>query len=407
MDDFLNCEAPGVGNTGVREYIIPKNKKSYSIDWNSCTFDCIEYDAQGIPLNKSIPFINDLLTILKSDYMYDVQEVELGGRYGYKSRLCVHPGVTLYFCGPENLYGRKTTFLDMTGRGCDIFNSKTEWFEFLSFMFKENLNTNFTRADFAIDDFYGEEISMDELFTLIKDGFFKRRGTPKSLIRWNINDINDYKKGCTVYLYSNASKVQLCIYNKHAEQLAKDNLENYTPQWVRYEMRFKKENAHEQMTKYYNILKQEVYGITSEESTGLFLSSSLFELLKLYEPTNDSNKSRWVLHDGWNNFIGDISKIEFERNITKKNEIIKTKEYFMNNYGKFLNKLYLCYDFDYIIEFIKQTMLNKTNKLEPEDIMEINDLRKKNGLEVYDNLDVSLKLVDIIVNSKILDRFDY
>ena len=104
-------------------------------------------------------------------------------------------------------------------------------------------------------------------------------------------------------------------------------------------MRFKDDKAHEQLLAFYNCLLREKFNLDSYLSVPKLISSSMYELLRLYIPTNDSNKSRWEELPEWLNFVGDVKNIKFERNKSHISNILKTKEYFEENYAKFLLKL--------------------------------------------------------------------
>ena len=176
------------------------------------------------------------------------------------------------------------------------------------------------------------------------------------------------------------------------EQRYKDNVVFDTPQWLRYEMRFYDEAAEGELTKFYTCLLNEKYGYGDGIPMSDLLSSSLYELLKLYEDTNDTNKARWEEKKEWLDFVGSVKHIEFERPESRINKIIKTKKYFEDNYTKFLNKLYLATDFDYVIAWMKKAMFDNVKRVEGEDIAEVNGLRMDLGLEPISDDGVKRKL---------------
>lgn len=393
-----SVENPHFCNTGVQSY---NNEKSYSIDWLRFTTGKIKFN-DCYPKNISIPLINELLKVLKSDFSYDELDVQLGGFYGYRSRMVVSEGITIYFCGSPNKYGELTSMIEITGTGCDKFNSIDDWFELITFILSDSLDGKSTRIDLAIDDFYGKEISSKKFFDVIKGNFFKRSGSPKSKIEWIINDWNDYDLGTTVNFYSKSSNIQLCVYNKKAETKAKKNLEINTPQWIRYEMRFYEDQADKQLRFFYNCLLNEKFEKNNCKSISQFLSNSLYELLKLYKPCNDSNMSRWVELTEWKDFISDIGMINFDRRKTKISELLKTKIYFENSYSRFLSKMLLLLGEEYFLLWLKNMIFIKRDSLEPKDLVSVNELRIKLGFDKLSKQD----FINNIESLRILNKDD-
>ena len=314
---------PPYCNTGVQSYIVPQLGLSYSIDWLRFTTGKIQFGMDGEPKNSSIPIINKLLNLMKCNHTYHELELVPKALFGYKSSMVVAEGITLHFNGPMNKFGEKTTMIEISGAGCDHLVSLDDWFEFMSFILSDEFDCRSSRFDLATDDFTGKNISGEMLFNILRRGFFKRSGSPKSKIHWETSNLDDYSDGTTVYLYAKSSSIQFCIYNKMAEVKAKKDIETNTPQWMRYEMRFYDDKAHEQLLVFYNCLLREKFNLDSSSSIPKLISSSMYELLRLYIPTEDSNKSRWEELPEWLNFIGDVETIKFERNKSHRSNILK------------------------------------------------------------------------------------
>ena len=392
---------PPYCNTGVQYTISPHLDKSYSIDWLRFTTGKIKYGTDGEPTNTSIPLINKLLTLLKSYYNYFDLELVPGGLYGYRFRMYVSEGLTIYFNGPLNKKGEITTMVEITGTGCDKLSTIEDWFELMSYILSDEIDANITRIDLAIDDFYGKEIASNYFFDVIKKGFYKRSGSPRSKIEWIINDWKNYDEGCTVNFYAKTSDLQLCVYNKKAEVKAKKDKDTDTPQWMRYEMRFFDTQAQAQIRSFYNCLLKEKFNLSSCSSIASFLSSALYDLLKLYIPSNDKHKDRWEENPSWLKFIGDLTHIQFDRNKSKKNSILKTKEYFENNYAKFLLKMYLVFGKKFLMLWLLDFMFVKRDSLEAKDFISINDLRHDLNLKLLTSDDIFLEISRLeVINSE-------
>ena len=312
--------------------------------------------------------------------------------------MVISDGIKIHFYGPPNKRGDVTTMIDISGTGCDRFKSLFDWYNLIKFCIEE-LNCNCSRIDEAVDDFYGESITYKTFFDICKQGFYSRSGAPKTKPEWIINDWNNYDYGCTINWYSKTSSIQLVSYNKMAEQKNKNNPIPNSPQWLRHEMRFYEEQANKQLKTFYNCLCYEVMGEFNENSTGFskYVSSALFECLKLYEPTNDTNKARWKIHPGWNKFIGDISGIKFERPKSKNDKILKTKVYFEDSYSKFLLKMYLTFGKEYFNLWLRDFLFNNRNKLEPEDYIAVNELRHELGLHILNVNSIVIKAAEMQV----------
>ena len=310
-------------NTGVQSYIVPQFELSYSIDWLRFTTGKIKYGIDGEPTNSSIPIINKLLKLMKCNHTYHELDLVPKGLFGYRSSMVVSEGITLHFNGPINKHGEKTTMVEISGAGCDHFETLHDWFEFMSFILSDEFDCRASRFDEAVDDFTGKNITGAMVFNILRRGFFKRSGSPKSKIQWVTSNLDSYGDGTTAYLYSNTSSIQFCIYDKMAEVKAKKNKETNTSQWMRYEMRFYDDKAHEQLLAFYNCLLREKFNLDSYLSVPKLISSSMYELLRLYIPTNDSNKSRWEELPEWLNFVGDVKNIKFERNKSHRSNILK------------------------------------------------------------------------------------
>ena len=156
---MISPNDPPLSNTGVVIYNIDENHdKHYSIDWLRCTTGSIPI-VSGKLTNKGIKMINELLHVLKSPFEYDELRIENHGINGYKSKISVLPGITIYLNGPVNKFGDVTTMLEISGEGCDVFQTTDDWFELLTLIKNVDYDFKSKRIDMAIDDFYGKQIS--------------------------------------------------------------------------------------------------------------------------------------------------------------------------------------------------------------------------------------------------------
>ena len=406
-----NSQIPPMGNTGARiynsnnlnyefGYFNPENKISYSIDWITLVTTKIQFGLDGEPINTSIPIINELLKVLKSYYNYFDLKMEYSGKR-YRSKIVVSPGIIIFFNGSPDKRGDPTSMIEISGEGCDKFNSFNDWYLLVKFCIEE-LNCKCTRLDVAIDDYYGEQINYNEFFDLIKDDMYTRTGTPRNKIDWHNNSLKTYDLGCTVTFYSTSSNINLVSYNKMAEQIDKNNPIPNSPQWLRHEMRFTKEQGDVQLRVFYECLLKEVNGEISDNSTSFskYASSALYTCLKLYSKKDGTNPDRWIEHPGWLNLIGDISDIKFIRPKTKTSNLFKRMIHFTESYSRFLLQMYLLFGQEYFNLWIKNIMYKNKKRLEAKDFIEVNDLRNSLDLPFISLFSINNQVSDLAITNE-------
>jgi len=124
--------------------------------------------------------------------------------------------------GGESQKGR--WLLQLTGKGCGLVD---DWPSLQSFL--EDLGAEVSRVDLAVDFLHGEH-TVDDVLSLYEQGAFTSRGrTPDLDIQgaWHQSGV----KGRTVYVGKLKNGKTLCVYEKGRQ------LEDYTSDWTRYEVR--------------------------------------------------------------------------------------------------------------------------------------------------------------------------
>lgn len=390
--------APGFSNTGATNtYIHIDVDKSYSIDWfQGSIHNGIRYDNKNKITYDSIPFINKIIEIITPGKTYFDFEIEPGGLNGYREHMDIAEGVCIYFNGPKNKNDKVTSMLKLTGTGCDCVKTETDWFNLLNLLLDSDNDFHATRIDLAVDDYRGKEMSFNYFYKAIKNKNYVRCGSPRKLPTFFLEDWDNVTQGMTINMFSPSSDVNVRIYDKMAEQKAKKNYLADTEQWVRYEMEFNKKQAEKTVREFYTMLLNKYILKDDHYSMQAFLSSKMYSLFKLKEPSDDSNKSRWDDDEKYMDFLGSFQSCRFERFETKKCELCHTKEYLEENYMKVFAKLYLATDLDFLIAWLKQGMYYAKDKLKTIDVIEINNLRKQLGLDELDLEDIDLKLLKLI-----------
>ena len=393
----VSAIAPEYSNTGARNTILNiTSEKIYSIDWfQGSIHEGIKYDNQNKVTLNSVPFINKLIDILVPGKSFFDYEIEYGGINGYREHMDLAEGVCLFFNGPKNKYDKTTSMLKLTGTGCDVIKTEYDWFILLNLLLDVDVGYHATRFDLAADDYYGKEMTFNDVINWVKNEEYVRIGSPRTKPNGHITDWQQLEKGATLYMYSNSSSVQVRVYDKMAEQKAKNNYLASTPQWVRYEMEFNKEQAEKTVREFYNMLLNKY--VLKDESFSMqkFVSSKMYSLVKFKKPSSDTNKSRWPDDEKYLNFLGSLDNMKFERLETKKCELCHTKEYLDENYMKVFAKIYLATDLDFLISWIKQGMYYARDKFKQIDIIEVNNLRKQLDLNELNKNEIDLKMMKL------------
>ncbi len=282
--------------------------KEIKIDYLSVTFPLI-VEADDNELAVVMDTVEMISKFLHINYIEVKREEFSTLRYKYQYSL--GDSITLRLSGPECDLGYRTCHLELKGEGCRDFERRNEdktWCDF--FLYLLRLNATFRRIDIAVDDFSGGELSLKKVYDKIKNNnyisCFKSIPKPIGFIDGEFS----------ITFGSTQSPIQLCIYNKKAEQLHRGKLvdEDY---WVRYEMRYRLDRANSVI---YSILTS--YYDTNDIQYGfnmrLFAFEQLYSILDLKEDNNYSkhNQNHYNTDEKWIKFLGGV----------KKGEILKPDE---------------------------------------------------------------------------------
>ena len=202
----------------------------------------------------------------------------------FKYQFILSKYIILRCSGPKNEYGYSTCQLELKGEGCREFErlkkDKSSWYDFLDFLM--DFNPTFKRIDITIDDYSGNEISLEYIYNKVEENSYT------SVFRSEPQIIGTLKRGLTIDFGSRRSTNELCIYDKYHQQLSlgkKVELDY----WVRYEMRFRKGKADSIVLELLNNYRDDndkVYGLKLKE----FATNALYVLLDVkIKPNPDRN----------------------------------------------------------------------------------------------------------------------
>ncbi len=233
----------------------------------------IDYLAFTIPLESDIDVVNAFEKIKEElanlFYMTSFDYGELHNFFvdNYEYNLSLGENINIRFGGEATKtrkildYGNDdnsilksidkydSLMVEIKGQGCReiefLSGGKINYIEIIKWV--ESKGGKFTRIDIAIDDMKGDVIKLEKILEIVSKGLYTSAYRSKPIINGSILKKDNYlninvdDEPCTLYFGRNSDKV-LCIYNKKAERLNNNDsfLGNY---WVRFEMRFKHDNA--------------------------------------------------------------------------------------------------------------------------------------------------------------------
>ena len=391
-------EAGGVSNTP------PKKYRSRST--------CIDYFTFRINHNyiKDKELFNKLLQILHI-YLYETKESK--GRNNYTTTLSLAPGISLSYGGQltKNKLGQETTVLELKGSGCREFEeryyalgpefkskSKEEviregWIK----LFEECLALDgvCTRIDLPTDDFSGQ-ITVDEIRTKLQRREYTTRMRKLEVTNSNneedddegfkepkkldgINTVIDSKLSGFSATFGNRRHVQLCIYDKKAEQ-RKKGLFKYIDSWIRYEVRYYHDNAELELPILLDALRN------GKESK--HIASCLAGIFEFKEANilGDTNRSKNRVWKKWTEFIGDAGKKESFANSPKSMSIESNAAWLAIDASASLGKLASCLEVSYS-EILGAYISRWIRKIDKEHLQAINQYRREKGLETFKTID--------------------
>lgn len=238
---------------------------------------------------------------------------------GYKEQFMLGENIILRLDGPENSDYQKTCQLELKGEGCREYerrNPEKTWVEFLLYII--NLNGRFKRIDIAIDDYEGNDITMQWLL----DKATKKQYT--SVFKSPVKPIGTLKTGLTLQFGSNSSNTELVIYDKQKEQQSrgKSTQKDY---WIRFELRFRNDNAKSIAFKIINEMQ------TNDETYGANLQQLAFEQLyrvidfKVDNDKKQDQQKKLETHPKWIQFLNNVEK----GNLAKPTETQSTFESYL------------------------------------------------------------------------------
>ena len=272
------------------------NKFEIKIDYFSATFP-LDVDADDSILFKVHEMVSLIATYLNVENFEILKTKYAQNNYNYQYQLGEH--IILRLDGPVNDCYQKTCHLELKGDACRDFekrNPNKTWINFIHFM--AELNARFKRIDIAIDDFTGQDAHLYWIVEKIANKHYT------SVFRQPPMPHGTIDSGMTLQFGSKDSPVELVIYDKRAER-QKRKKSSDKEYWVRYEMRFRRENAEKII---YLLCKE--YHKDEKINLQTIALSQLYRMIDIKEDNKYQAKSQYLVKTDpkWLQFLNNAEK---------------------------------------------------------------------------------------------------
>lgn len=340
------------------------------------------------------------------------------GRNNYEETVLLGDEIALYQGGnsTRTKEGYETCLLELKGKGCREFeercwsrekangstSSRTEilnnaWIRLIKECLR--IGGTCTRIDLTTDDFSGN-ISVDE----VKEKMQKREFTAKtrrieitsseentmsgndainekekSPYLDDMTNINDSKRSGYTATLGTRDRLQLCIYDKAAEQTNKGN-DKVPKNWIRYEVRFMKENADKEIPRFLKALEENK---ESAHIVGCLASIFEFKEASSYKGRNLYKAETW---SKWQDFVKGAELPEAFANTPWTMTIESNALYLMTSCSGSFVRLLGALDAN-IGQIGTMMVLHEMDKMKEDGLEVINQYRRKKGLPEFKNLD--------------------
>ena len=279
----------------------------FTVDWVTCSFGQ-----------------SDVYSVI-SMLGFSADQFSYAEKYSWGYPCTASFGNIRIFYNPDDFTGlprfpnsHKGCCLNMSGQGCREFETHSPTFSWADLFSRfELLNGRFTRLDLAYDDRTGV-IPLPRLAIDIAERNFI--GHAKQSQRLYSDDIENDIQGLTVYVGSRKSDLYIRIYDKAAERGYKSS----ELHWIRVEIQMRNDRA-----------IMAARSVACDPNIGNVFAGILANYLRILQPTNDSNKSRWTTADYWQQILHDVSALPLTMPGIEYN-FRKAEFHFVKQYHQFL-----------------------------------------------------------------------
>lgn len=275
-------------------------------------FDWIAFTTVEMDLSQVMDFLG----------MTHIDFQGFPGRYGYKTRWSFG-GIHVLTDGFDDSMG---ICVEMSGQGCRDWETFSDDPDYFRLFYADHVGyIKLTRVDVAFDDHTGR-IPMKEVLHL----------TVNKLHRsiWRNYKVELSNEGSSCMYGSKQSEIYCRIYDKAAERGYDSDLH-----WVRMEIVFKRDRAHELAEIVLNeagISERIYFGIVSH-------------YLDFCTPTDDTNKARWPLAPWWSDLVNGCTEIKLVQSPGEVYNLSEKEHNLFRQYGNSMLTVILCRGLDHFL----------------------------------------------------------
>ncbi|MCQ2793405.1 MAG: replication initiation factor domain-containing protein [Bacilli bacterium] len=364
--------------------------------------------------NESIAKLNPIYKILGVK-IEDAQKKP--GMNGYENTLKLAPGISLWYGGnaTKNYLGQETCVLELKGEGCREFEIR---YSVLHYSFEDqveeaekircawvalieeclHLDGKCTRFDIPTDDMEGI-IKIDELKEKLTKGEYTTKmkhieetssyedksnmADPianRDYMLQDVVQVNDSKNKGYSFTIGTRNHVQLCIYDKKAEQNNKgDHLD--VKSWIRYEVRFYHDNAEN------NILLLLI--ALEDNKMSSFIIGCLKSIFELKEsvPKDARHKYRGKTWDKWNKLVSEGEKVNLFSSSKNMSSVEISARWLILSAAKSLTKVVVVLGPEIsFAEILTAFICKSLIKFNKGDLMEVNAYLRSKGKREFESV---------------------
>lgn len=364
---------------------------------------CIDYLKFTFPVGfgEDGSYFKDLFDLMRIEF--DKAE-GLRSMHGFSDVARIAPGTNLMFGGTmtNRKTGESTTMLELTGEGCRDFEDRyfsplfmadqsidrektirEAWTKLIELCLR--MNGECKRVDLPTDDFSGK-ITVDEIKKKVA-----RREYSTTLRALEVTDqkkggledvktVRDSKLSGYSATFGTRKSLQLCIYDKLSERLAK-GIDPKVGTWVRYEVRFYHERASQEIHELLKALK--------EGNLAGHIVGCLAAIIDFKEPSemNDHHRSDAKTWSKWSDFMKNGSAASLFANAPRVMTVESNASWLVKEGSKsFIRILASLHGCD-IASIGSALALKAIGKLTKADLQFINQYRKKLKYAEFSSLD--------------------
>lgn len=337
---------PRYGNTGVGRTAL--NPLRACLDW-----------VEGTLKVENFRLIFELFNIPETEW-----EIREKGMFRYKRQM--RHGKIIVLWDGINAEDMGVHFI-LSGEACRQFEARYPygWYRFLNDAIVK-YNGQFSRIDAAIDDFKG-------YYTVRAMVGRVKRGEVTSKFKLGKNEetiriMDGETLGQTIYFGSKKSDLQVRIYDKLQERLAKGiEVEEGLETWVRTELQMRNNRAQAFAIR---VIKSYPNGnVELANNVGHIIAGILRNVITVRSKLkSDTNKSRWPVCRWWTEYLGDVERISLADKAPDRT-LEQTKRWAEQQMPRTLAKLYMAMGGDG--EYIRAMIAKGLDKLTKADMEQI------------------------------------